>query len=73
MNEKYTMEENSFIYMSYIWVSSKVNYIINTNNVRLLDEHSETFDNLILKWKWKLMVLNSIKTKKSNKKSGQKT
>ena len=64
MNEKYTMEENSFIYMSYIWVSSKVNYIINTNNVRLLDEHSETFDNLILKWKWKLMVLNSIKTKK---------
>ena len=51
MNEKYTMEENSFIYMSYISVSSKVNYIINTNNVRLLDEHSETFDNIILKWK----------------------
>ena len=60
MNEKYTMEENSFIYMSYISVSSKVNYIINTNNVRLLDEHSETFDNIILKWKWKLTVLNSI-------------
>ena len=72
MNEKYTMEENSFIYMSYISVSSKVNYIINTNNVRLLDEHSETFDNIILKWKWKLMVLNSIKTKNPIKKVGRR-
>ena len=59
---------NSFIYMFYISVSSKVKYIINTNNVRFLDEHSETFDKIILKWKWKLMVLNSIKTKKSNEK-----